>query len=201
MSILESLQTLENVMLPDSRRKHITLDYLHSELSKIELSKSVPEEITIQFETAKNLFLYSWFVYRFHHIADLQAIAALELALKTKFDELKIEYRPEAGLWKHLITIEDIPGYFELAKHKARQRHLKKNLRKVIEENLEELKFDESAVLPEEVDFDPNYLNDAFTNLRELRNEYAHGTTALLTPNFGILNLTKSLINAIYKLR
>lgn len=209
MNTAESLRSLENLTRPDPRRKGGSIEYLHSMLEKLKLNKNVPEGITIQFETAKNLFLYSWFVHRFHHVADLHALTTLELALKTRFDELEIEYWSKANLWKYLskaeknglITKEDVPGYYEYAKHKAKERHLYKNLQRMIEENLTELEYDESKVLLEEDDFNPNHLSDTFNSLYDLRNDFAHGTTALLTPNFGILNLTKSLINAIYKSR
>lgn len=207
MKIAESLRTLENLTRPDPRRKDVSIEYLHSKLDELKLNESVPEDLAIQFETAKNLFLYSWFVHRFHHIADLQAVATLELSLKTKFDELQIKYNPRAGLSNHLekaanhglLTAEDIPGYFELAKYRAKERHFHKNIQKMIDENLKELEFDESKVIPESEDYDPNYLKDTLYNLKEIRNIFAHGTTALFFPNFHILDLIRALINALYK--
>jgi hypothetical protein len=47
--------------------------------------------VQTQFETAKNLMLYSWFVFEFHTIAELQAYASLELALRTRFPDAKEE--------------------------------------------------------------------------------------------------------------
>ena len=34
------------------------------------LNSTVPEDIAIQFETAKNLYLYAWFVFRFYPVAE-----------------------------------------------------------------------------------------------------------------------------------
>jgi len=48
------------------------------------------------FETAKNVSLYSWFVYRFHPVSESVAFAALELALnlrKTGLSLLPDDYR------------------------------------------------------------------------------------------------------------
>lgn len=207
MNEAEILRSPENILLPDPRRKNMSIESLHSKLSKIDLNPNIPEVISIQFETAKNLFLYSWFVHRFHHISDLQAIATLELALKSRFDELKIEYWSRATLWKYLdkavshdlIVPEDIPGYFESARNKAKQRNFKEQLKRLIDENLKELEYDESEVLPVLKDFNPNQLSDTFANLVQARNTFAHGTTTLLIPNLNILLLTKSLINALYK--
>lgn len=167
----------------------------------------MPEGIAIQFETAKNLFLYSWFVHRFHHIADLQAVATLELSLKTKFDELNIQYRPNCGLAKLLdkaeenllIKSEDIPGYLESASRRAKHRHFFNTLQRMHEEDLDELEIDESKIVAEPEDFDLNYLKSTFLNLKEIRNIFAHGATALLFPSLNILTLTRALINTLYK--
>lgn len=203
----ESLRSLENLTLPDPRRKEVKIDILQAELAILKLNDNVPEGIAIQFETAKNLFLYSYFVYRFHHIADLQAIATLELSLKTKLDELNIQYRPNCGLAKLLdkaeenllITTEDIPGYFESATRRAKQRHFYKMIQKMHEENLESLEIDESGIAPAPEDYDIDYLKTTFFNLREIRNIFAHGSTSILFPNLNILILTRSLINTLYK--
>ena len=49
------------------------------------LNLDVPEDVRIQFEISKNLFLYSWYVYRFVMVAQRQAFSSLEFALKIKF--------------------------------------------------------------------------------------------------------------------
>lgn len=206
MNIAESLRNLESVFLPDPRRKDVSIEYLHSKLADLNLNEKVPEGIAIQFETAKNLFLYSWFVHRFHHVADLHALTTLEFALKTRFDELNIEYWPQASLWKYLgkagkygiITAEDVPGYYEYAQHKAKQRTFQKILQRMIEEKLTELEYDYNDVSPESADFNPDHLSNTFNNLAETRNIFAHGTTSLFQPTFNVLELTQALINAIY---
>lgn len=58
-------------------------------VAQITLHEGVPREIIVNFETAKNLNLFSWFVYRFHSAARSHAYECLELALRTRFaDEL-----------------------------------------------------------------------------------------------------------------
>jgi hypothetical protein len=54
--------------------------------------KGVPREIVVKFETAKNLNLFSWFVYRFHSAARSHVYECLELvALRMRFkDELYV---------------------------------------------------------------------------------------------------------------
>lgn len=207
MSDAEILRNLNNFLNPDPRMSDVRIEHLHLKIDELRLNKNVPEDIVIQFETAKNLFLYSYFVYRFHHIADLQAIATLELALKTKFDELSIHYRSNCGLGKLLdkaeenclIRSEDIPGYYESALRKAKQRHFFYNIQKMHEENLETIEIDESNISPSPADYDLGYLKSTFENLREIRNIFAHGATALFFPNLNILILVRALINTLYK--
>ena len=50
----------------------------------IALAHYVPDDICEHFDTARNLLVYSWFVYRFNQIAELHAFASLEFALKNK---------------------------------------------------------------------------------------------------------------------
>ena len=58
---------------------------LHEMVSCLSLSATVPEKVAQHFETVKNIFLYSWFIYRFQPIAELQSLACLELALRERF--------------------------------------------------------------------------------------------------------------------
>jgi hypothetical protein len=51
-------------------------------ISKIVLNEHVHNDVKIQFETAKNAFVYSFFAYRLGMMAVHQAIAATELALR-----------------------------------------------------------------------------------------------------------------------
>jgi hypothetical protein len=93
----DALRELDNVSLPDERyvgfvminrvtgeERAISLSDFHSDIGAYELLDAVPNNVRVNFETAKNAYLYSWFVYRFGMLAKLHAIAALELALREK---------------------------------------------------------------------------------------------------------------------
>lgn len=58
---------------------------LHEMMSCLFLNTTVPEKVAQHFETVKNLFLYSWFIYRFQPVAELQSLACLEFALRERF--------------------------------------------------------------------------------------------------------------------
>jgi hypothetical protein len=55
----------------------------HAELVRLILDDGVPREVRVHFETAKNLLLYSWFCYRFAQVAELHALATVEMALRS----------------------------------------------------------------------------------------------------------------------
>ncbi len=61
-----------------------TLHDHYSDIEEIVLLPEVPEDIRVHFDTARNLYLYNWFVYRFGPVAELHAIASVEFALKIK---------------------------------------------------------------------------------------------------------------------
>lgn len=84
--IQDPLKPLSEVDKPDPRHAQLVLKLpdIHESLSEVVLSERVPINVRQLFETAKNVALYSWFVYRFHPVAELVAYSALELALKER---------------------------------------------------------------------------------------------------------------------
>src|SRR2546426_803333 len=64
----------------------LTIQDYHQAVSQFTLNAKVPEEIVHQFETAKNLYLYAWFVYRFYPVCEHHALACLELALRKRYE-------------------------------------------------------------------------------------------------------------------
>jgi len=64
--------------------RSITQQDRHEFIAAYDLNPAVPEDIRVQFDTARNLYLYAWNVYRFHVVAEHQALSTLELALRTR---------------------------------------------------------------------------------------------------------------------
>src|SRR6185436_14808131 len=96
-----------SVCEPDSRQSAflIQLPTIHAQLSAMTLHRGVPLAARQLFETAKNASLYSWFVYRFHQVAELVAYSALELALRAR-----------AGYKERLDPGEKAPSLAQLLK-------------------------------------------------------------------------------------
>jgi hypothetical protein len=96
-----ALKPLNEALLPDIRfqfrgvendnsMRPFELADLHERLTTFsKLNDCVPESVRGQFETAKNLMLYSWFVFEFHIVGELYAYASLEFALRTRFPDAK----------------------------------------------------------------------------------------------------------------
>ena len=103
---MEMLKSLSEVCEPDVRYKHrvdldtstgavseTTIESLYSLIEAITLNTKVPEDVRNHFETARNLALYSWFVYTFNVVAAMHAYASLEMALRTKTGDKKSPFK------------------------------------------------------------------------------------------------------------
>lgn len=84
---IDRLKDLSKICEADERQQYFstTLEIEHDILSQITINETAPRTAIQLFETAKNLSLYSWFVYRFHQVSELTAYSALEVALKEKY--------------------------------------------------------------------------------------------------------------------
>ncbi len=82
----DPLKHFSEIFEPDKRHRNSPVDIksIHRILDGITLNNQVPNSVRQLFETAKNLSLYSWYVYRFHQVSETVAYSALELALKWK---------------------------------------------------------------------------------------------------------------------
>jgi len=98
--MVEYFKALEEVLMPDPRNEAFTkadpstnnfvpmeLDDYHRNLSTISIKEHVPEEVRSYFETIKNVCLYGWFVYPFFTVSIFLSFTAIEMALRTKFEE------------------------------------------------------------------------------------------------------------------
>ncbi len=108
----DPLRPLADVTKPDERQAFLvqTLDALHAGLSELALGDDVPLGVRQLFETAKNARLYTYFVFRFHQVAEMLAYQALERALKERWNS-------EIGLYPSIDDQEiDFPPLSELLK-------------------------------------------------------------------------------------
>jgi hypothetical protein len=105
---MEKLKLREEVFLPDVRYRNrvnldhstgvvseMTIDTIYEELEHIQLNSTAPESVRSHFEIARNLVVYSWFVYSFNVVAAMQAFASLEMAVKEKTGDKKSSFKSQ----------------------------------------------------------------------------------------------------------
>lgn len=92
----DALRSITSLGAPDRRMlvgvqdPQSELAARHAFLSTLALDEAVPEHVRTHFETAKNVLLYSWCVYRFHMVAELYALSTLEFAFRERLRTLGI---------------------------------------------------------------------------------------------------------------
>jgi len=224
----ERLRPPEYVTVPDPRTQMFvmidpvsdrkspkTIYHQHQAVSKFSLNSRVPESVVIKFETAKNLYLYAWYVYRFHNIAEHEVLGCLEMALRERLREFfpfpdeywpsKKKYEPTLKpLLRYAIDIglvqkEGFRAWRERGEAKARLRFMMEASAKLDETGADFIEYDESdiVVTPEdEADWD--YLATLLDFLPFFRNEYAHGSTHLDSAVLRSFEVASEFINQLY---
>jgi len=219
----DALRTPETVLQPDFRSRKtdiltgepLTIAYEYDAIAKVTLDDRVPRNIRAQFDTSRNLYLYAWFVYRFYPIAEKQAYACLELALRERYAEelAAVSKRKLAettqGL-KPLLTYAVEKGHlknenFSLwrnqAEMRARQRTEMEIWEKARQEGLDEFVYDPEEFEIKDVDRDHDYLQAIISAIPALRNAYAHGSNTLHDKVLYSMVLVSEIINQIYAAR
>jgi hypothetical protein len=102
-----------SLLSADPRNQGMTIDDLHSMVRGLELNDAVPAAIREQFDTARNVFAYSWFVYEFTMLAEQQCYFVLEMALRQRLNpEAKPNTTKSFGLAK-LLKAATERGYLQ----------------------------------------------------------------------------------------
>jgi hypothetical protein len=189
---VEQVRPLEQLCEPDERqigfriRDRRTGKYrrakhedLYSAATGISISPEVPEPIASQLEIAKALLVYSWYFYAFNVTACLQALLALEHALKYRA-------RVENGSLTSLLAKAIRGGWFRedallqrdeptVVIHPGRNRSAK---------------FKTSS-----------NLKTLAAGLVYLRNRLAHGTHMLFPDGAGVVRICAELVNQLFTAR
>lgn len=208
MDSSDSLRSADGALRPDPRMQHMLLDEHCRAIRKYGLTPNVPESVCIHFETAKNLYLYSWFVYRFHMVAEQYVYSTLELALREKLLGMKLldgsdRARGLSKLLKiareaDLVSNERFTGRQKWATQLAHNRYSREMSDYMFRENLTEIVVDYSSVVPNEEDLTFDWLDHFIRHLPIQRNLHAHGTDALYQTIGWTFEVISELINQLY---
>ena len=196
----DELRTPVNVLAPDQRNFHFgvtSLEVLYGRISHCSLISSVPEDIRIQFDTARNLYLHAFYVYRFYVVAESQVLSTLELAIRECIGdktlavfqkELKargIHFNKGLRLYleylaqHQLIQNEDFPRWHRRNRMAAEDAYRDKIFKLMKEQGLEEYQWDESEIDESAFDVEWDYVKVLCEILPKIRNNYSHGSKML----------------------
>ena len=190
---INNFKNIDKVFEPDFK-ENISFEEYYHKVADISLDNIVPQEIKEHFDIARNLMLYSWFVSRFKHVAELHAFSSVEFAIRTKIktiipEKSKIKnIKPllEYAIQQKWITDDGFPEIIE--KRKQRQ-----DFNKMIEDGLG-IKFS-GADLESDIQKQSKTL---ISLLPTLRNIFAHGSNTLLNSYLDLLNTCRHIINQIF---
>lgn len=216
------LKSAEELCSPDPRSylvgriessgfRRTTINDHHGDVAQFKLSQAVPERVRIHFETAKNLYLYAWLVYRFYPVAEHHALASLELGLRERFKlGIPKKYWGIAGreptlkpLLRYAIDIKLIQNqgfrrWNERVLERAKHRYAHERLCELIERDLDQIEMDYNQAAPNDEDRGWDYLPILFEVLPEIRNGYAHGSTMLHSQVLGTLEVVCEILNQVF---
>jgi hypothetical protein len=167
------------------------IEDLYSQIEKLVLHEGVPEKVRTHFETTRNLFLYSWFVWRFRAVAEWHSCATLELALKIK-TKGKIKYLPKLidyAIENGLVKNEGFSVW-----QSARERFEQNKI--TMKEFLRQMVLESKQSLDEEFNYD--YMGILKESIRYIRNEYAHGSSKLGLGQYLSLQIVSEFINQLF---
>lgn len=223
LSPSDQLRNATTALQPDARLRStvairsdgvtsmVTFAERHADVSQFELVPSVPLDIRVHFETAKNLYLYAWFVYRFYPVAEQQALTTLEFCLRERLAMVYPDrYGPnskwippltkmlETARADGLIANAGMRATERLAFRRARARISDEATRKLIETGAESIEFDPDNVLLEPQDYSDDALSVFIETLPAIRNTYAHGSSMLHSTVSGTFEIVVDLINQLF---
>jgi hypothetical protein len=219
----EFLRSLETVCQPDPRSHHFGIPHdagpyggkafeaHHNCISAINLHSDVPEDVIIQFETAKNIYLYAWFVYRFYPVSQIQAYACLEFAMRERFEQEMVTAgwkKREFGFTlrnyltyaatKGYIQNEDFEVWRQMVRNRARDRHYVETCQKMERLGLAEMEVDESKIKIKEEDKVGDYVGTLLESIPYQRNHFAHGSKTLHNTVDGTFRIVSEIINKLW---
>jgi hypothetical protein len=191
-------------------RRPVELADHYARVGDFTIHETVPERIRCQFNIAKNLLLYAWFVYPFFSVAEMHVLSVLELALRTRMgdegmNELK-RIKKKRGLYSYIefakdkgwIRNESFSAYHRAPFEIARREYV---IRKTEEMRVKglgtiELNYDEIEV-PTVNQID--YVAVLLDTVNEIRNAHAHGDTFLYPASaWQSFEMVSEFINALF---
>jgi len=172
--------------------RSVKIEDIHSKLEKLVLHEGVPEKVRTHFDTAKNLLLYSWFVWRFRAVAESHSCATLELALRIKNGDSKkgLKKLIEEAIKNGWVKNEGFSIW-----QSARQDFKEQNI--IMKKILRQMELESNPSHDDEFNYD--YVENLMEGLPYLRNKYAHGSNMLGPGTYVHLLIVSEFINQLFE--
>jgi len=211
----DSLHTPDQVCLPEDRNLAFGIHDISVQydlINQYQLEGCVPEVIATQYEVARNLYLYTFHVYRFYMVAQHQALVVLEMAIKERFgsDEKKKYARSikkSRGLYVCLrylleggyIENSDFPSWRRRPRVQAEYQLSISKIQEMKAKGLKGIEVDYSVaeVTSEPEDF--NYLDTLLDGMPKISNTHAHGSQMLHSQILVTFEDVSIIINKLFK--
>ncbi|MCL1142689.1 hypothetical protein [Shewanella gaetbuli] len=210
----EELRTPLNMAVGDSRNYLFNItspEQLYDDIARFTLNKNVPEHIVIQYDTARNLYLYSFHVYRFYNVAQQHLFSALELAIKDGIGEDKLKKFAKSrgarlGLSicmqylrdKKIISNSDFPRWHNRNRAEAEAAYSHKVIEQMVEKGLDEYIWNESEIEQSTIESQWDLVDVMCRTMPKIRNEFAHGSTTLFKDVLVYFDDISIIINKVY---
>ncbi len=189
--VISKCKTWVNVDTGEQQKQ--TLQDHYEKIEIFVLNETVPEEIRGQFNAAKNLLLYSWYVYSFLSAAELQVLSILELALRIRIGDKKLKElvkKNKRGLSayinyaieKNWASNDDFRAWHRAPMLQAINEHIISKIQEAENEGVEhkEINLNEIEVKGEN---NTDYLGKLKYTVNKIRNAHAHGENLLCEPS------------------
>lgn len=194
---------------PRSDRDEDALASRWQAIAALYFGPEVPESVAIHFETAKNVLLYAFFVYRFHMVAEQYVLSTLELALRERLlrdnlIQVKDDWVPGLKLMMgrardhKLISNDRFEPGRALARRRAEHRHSVELIRRMQQEGLTEVSYDPAQIELTAEDLSFDWIKQFTDSLPDLRNMHAHGTSNLYPTVFNTFRTVHNLVGQMF---
>lgn len=201
----------------------LTLKDIHVSISEYAMHAGVPIRIREAFDVARNLYLYSWFVYRFRTVAEAHALSTLEYALREFIGKENIEkYKKERketelkstgkklnlrnGLRLYieycrdhkLIKNENFTGWRRIPILRLEQQYQMQIFEKMRAEGVTEIRYEmpKFHIADDQNTFD--YINHLVEHTHVIRNMHAHGNSMVYPTVLHTFEMVSEFVNQLY---
>ncbi len=165
----------------------------------------------MHFDTARNVLIYAWFVYRFHAVAEQQALTSLEFALQERMESGRyatpaprseklrgLSDRLRAAREQGLLDNARLPRAADWALERARHRFQFEQIERMTRLGLSSIEVDDSHVQASPEDLQHDRIEAFILYLPKVRNMYAHGSEMLHPTVYRTFEIVRDLIDQLF---